>query len=263
MHTFVIPVYKESPYLEQCIQSLINQTVKSDILITTSTPTDYTLQLANKYGLGYHISNEKGIANDWNFALSKATTHLATIAHQDDIYEPDYTADIIRATTKNKANDVLIGFTGYIDLVNNRARGWSLNSVVKKALLFPFIFSDTISNRYLKKLLLLFGDPICCPSVTYNLEALAGFQFSPNFTCTLDWYAWYLLAKQPGTFCFVNKKLIRHRIHPESETTIQLSQGIRKQEELQMFKMMWGHKTAAFIAWIYTLGYADNKLKAD
>jgi glycosyltransferase involved in cell wall biosynthesis len=263
MHTFVIPVYKESPYLEQCIQSLIRQAVKSQILITTSTPTDYTLQIANKYGLDYHVSDEKGIANDWNFALSKVTTPLATIAHQDDIYEPDYTANIISTITKNKTNNVLIAFTGYNDIVNNSTRAWSLNSFVKKALLFPFAFSDTISNSSFKKMLLLFGDPICCPSVTYNLAALTGFKFSTSFTCTLDWYAWYLLAKQPGAFCFINKKLIRHRIHPESETTFQLSQGIRKQEELQMFKMMWGNKAAAFIAWIYTLGHANNKLKAD
>ena len=32
-HTFAICAYKESPYLEECIQSLMNQTVKSDILI--------------------------------------------------------------------------------------------------------------------------------------------------------------------------------------------------------------------------------------
>ena len=36
-HTFVICAYKESKYLEECIKSLINQTVKSNIIMTTST----------------------------------------------------------------------------------------------------------------------------------------------------------------------------------------------------------------------------------
>ena len=40
-HTFAICAYKESPYLEECIKSLKNQTIKSNILIATSTPTDY------------------------------------------------------------------------------------------------------------------------------------------------------------------------------------------------------------------------------
>ena len=36
-HTFVICAYKESEYLEECVKSLLNQSVKSNILMTTST----------------------------------------------------------------------------------------------------------------------------------------------------------------------------------------------------------------------------------
>ena len=32
-HTFVICAYKESDYLEECIKSVINQSVKSNIVI--------------------------------------------------------------------------------------------------------------------------------------------------------------------------------------------------------------------------------------
>ena len=101
MHTFVIPAYKESPFIEQCIQSLLAQSVKSNIIITTSTPTDFIKEIAKKYDLPYYINDKKGIAADWNFALSKVTTPLATIAHQDDIYEPSYAESVIKATNKN------------------------------------------------------------------------------------------------------------------------------------------------------------------
>ena len=37
-HTFVVCAYKESPYLGECIESLLQQTKKSRILISTSTP---------------------------------------------------------------------------------------------------------------------------------------------------------------------------------------------------------------------------------
>ena len=40
-HTFVICAYKESKYLKNCIRSLENQTVKSHILIATSTGNAY------------------------------------------------------------------------------------------------------------------------------------------------------------------------------------------------------------------------------
>lgn len=256
VHTFVIPAYKESPFIEQCIQSLLTQSTKSTIIITTSTPNDYIINTAEKYNLPYYINNRKGIANDWNFALSKVSTALATIAHQDDIYEPEYVENVIRYTNKN----VLIAFTGYYDWVNDQRRPKSLNYFVKRVLLFPFLFKKEIKSNYFKKLVVKFGDPICCPAVTYNLKALNGFTFSQDYTVALDWYAWYQLAIRKGSFVYINKNLMNHRIHEESETTAKLSDGIRKQEELQMFQMMWGKRMAAFISWVYTLGHADNKI---
>ena len=37
-HTFVICAYGDSPFLEDCINSLLSQTVKSNIILYTSTP---------------------------------------------------------------------------------------------------------------------------------------------------------------------------------------------------------------------------------
>ncbi|WP_461451704.1 glycosyltransferase [Mucilaginibacter sp.] len=259
MHTFVIPVYKQSPFLETCIQSLLNQRVNSTIILTTSTPTDFSKHIAEKYNFDYYVSDKGGIANDWNFALSKASSQWATIAHQDDIYEPDFTDKLLKSVT----NDTLIAFTDYEDLVDGQARRSNLNSFVKKALLFPFAFKRNIKSTILKKSVLIFGDPICCPSVSFNLKALGNnFKFSPDYTVALDWYAWYEIAAKKGAFCFINKKLMKHRIHAESETTLKLSEGKRRQEELQIFKLIWGDKIAGVFSWIYTLGYADNKLKA-
>lgn len=263
MHTFVIPAYKESVYLENCIQSLLAQSVKSKIIITTSTPSDFIAKIAEKYSLPYHINDNPGIANDWNFALSKAQTPYATIAHQDDIYEPAYTESILNAGSEITIENPMILFTGYYDLVNSKTRPVSLNSVVKKTLLFPFAFKSHISSQFAKKLLLSFGDPVCCPTVAFNLQALKNFSFSTEYTCVLDWYAWYQLAKQPGIFCYINKKLVGHRIHSESETSAQIALGKRRSEEQQMFQMIWGIRMAKFITSIYSFGHADNKIKAD
>lgn len=263
MHTFVIPAYKESVYLENCIQSLLAQSVKSEIIITTSTPSDFLEQIAEKYSLPYHINHNPGIANDWNFALSKAQTPYATIAHQDDIYESLYIESILKTVNDKNTGGPLILFTGYYDLVNGKARPVSLNSVVKKTLLFPFAFKNSINSQFAKKLLLSFGDPVCCPTVAFNLKALKDFSFSRDFTCVLDWYAWYQLAKKEGRFCFINKKLVGHRIHSESETSAQIALGKRRSEEQQMFQMIWGNRMAKIISWIYSLGHADNKIKAD
>jgi glycosyltransferase involved in cell wall biosynthesis len=261
-HTFVIPVYKESPYLEECIQKLLGQTVGSKVVMATSTPSAFAKAIAETYRIPYFIddSGQTGIANDWNFALSKATTQFVTIAHQDDIYEAKYTEILLSEIKAGNHHDVLMAFTSYTDLVNDQERKFSLNALVKSSLLFPFFFSRAIQSSFFKKLILLFGDPICCPSVTLNMAALGTFKFSTDYQCALDWYAWYQLAKKPGAFIYVNKKLIRHRIHIDSETTNQLNNGIRKQEELRMFELMWGKGFSTIISKIYAIGHKDNLL---
>lgn len=259
-HTFVIPVYKESPYLEACIKSLIGQTVKSKIVIATSTPTTFSKNIAAKYNIPYYVNNsgQTSIATDWNFALANANTKLVTITHQDDIYEPTYAEEVSRVISSNCRKQIQIAFTNYTDLVNGQIRKTSLNAFVKQSLLWPFAFNNAISNYFFKKLVLRFGDPICCPSVTLNMEVLSGFSFPADYQCALDWFAWYQLALQPGAFVYINKKLMQHRIHPGSETTNQLMNGIRQQEELRLFELMWGKRMAKLIAKLYTLGHKDN-----
>ena len=86
-HTFVICAYQESKYLEECIRSLMRQTVKSEILMATSTPNAFVKKLSEKYGIPLYINTgERGITQDWNFAYRQARTPLVTIAHQDDVY---------------------------------------------------------------------------------------------------------------------------------------------------------------------------------
>jgi glycosyltransferase involved in cell wall biosynthesis len=261
-HTFVIPAYKDSPYLESCLQSLLKQTVKSKLVLTTSTPSPFLEGLAEKYGTRYYINPEpSSIAGDWNFALSKATNGLVTIAHQDDVYQPTYVESILKGINKAKGENVLIAFSNYADLVEGKERGFSLNALVKNLLLFPFYFSKSLRRPFLKKSLLMLGDPICCPAVTLNLDALPGFSFSRAYTCVLDWHAWLQLARRQGSFVFVNEKLVMHRIHPESETSNQISNGRRQQEELAMFKQLWGARMAKLIIKLYAAGHKDNTIK--
>ena len=73
-HTFIICAYKESPFLEKCIQSCINQiSVKkqvSQIGLYTSTPNEYIINLAEKYSIPLYTKEGGCIGRDWNNALS-------------------------------------------------------------------------------------------------------------------------------------------------------------------------------------------------
>ena len=50
-HTFAICAYGESRYLENCIESVFAQKIKTNVIIATSTPNDYIKGLAEKYNI--------------------------------------------------------------------------------------------------------------------------------------------------------------------------------------------------------------------
>lgn len=62
-HTFVICAYKESEFLEECILSLKNQSISSEIFIATSTPNKYIEALAEKYNLKVFVNDGPGGIN--------------------------------------------------------------------------------------------------------------------------------------------------------------------------------------------------------
>ena len=116
-HSFALCAYKESEFLEECILSLLAQSVKSKIIIATSTPNEHINSLARKYSLEVFVNEgEKGIGGDWNFAYSCCDTPLVTIAHQDDIYEPKYTEEMLGCI--KHAKNPIIYFCGYAELRN-------------------------------------------------------------------------------------------------------------------------------------------------
>ena len=135
-HTFAICAYKESQYLEECIKSLLNQTVKSNIIMATSTPNEFIENLAKKYNIELYINNgEKGIGQDWNFAVSKTNTDYVTVAHQDDIYNPNYLEDIV--SKLNEGRDFVIAFGDYREIKNVEIIPLTTNLKIKKFLQAP------------------------------------------------------------------------------------------------------------------------------
>ena len=114
-HTFVICAYGKSMYLEECIRSVLAQSVKSQIIMATSTPNDLVQGMAEKYGIPLCINKGPGgIAQDWNYAYAQASTKYITLAHQDDVYEPEYAACALKGLSQ--AKDPLIWFSDYYEI---------------------------------------------------------------------------------------------------------------------------------------------------
>lgn len=253
-HTFVICAYKESEYLEECIKSLLNQTMKSDIKIATSTPNGHIQSLADKYRLEVHVNyGEAGIAGDWNFALDCADTKYATIAHQDDIYLPDYTHDIVNAMNRQKMP--IIGFTDYCE-IRGKKRVTNIKILkIKKAMLF-FLRSRLGQRiKWVRRASLSIGSAICCPSVCYCMGNMPNPVFLKHFRASVDWQAWERLSRLKGSFVYCPKVLMGHRIHEQSETSAAIQDHVRTKEDYEMFCKFW----PPFIAKALSKQYAKSE----
>jgi len=259
-HTFAIVAFKESSYLQECIHSLKKQASFSEIILCTSTPSAFLEDIANRNGLKLFVNpTKKGIATDWNFALAQATTEYVTLAHQDDIYHPDYAQGIIKAGESQK--DTLIIFSNYDEIVSDnsrtRIRKNSLNFFIKKMMLRLFFRNKSYLVKN-KKSLLAFGNPIGCPTVTFQKNNIGNFKFDSDFSINMDWKAWYDLAQKEGSFVWVKKTLVSHRIYSESETSRGIAEKRRQKEDVEMFKKIWPPFFAHLLAKIYSLSYKNN-----
>jgi glycosyltransferase involved in cell wall biosynthesis len=260
-HAFVVPAYGDSPFLDDCLRSLREQTMQgSEIVVTTSTPSPFVAAAAARYAAALVINPERaGIASDWNFALAATRADLVTLAHQDDVYAPSYVEAIIGVLLRHPAT--LIAFCDAAEHTPDGPRAASMNVRVKRWLCArAFGSREYLDTRKDKQRLLAWGNPVNCPSVVFDRRKLAQFRFDLGFASNLDWDAWERLAQIEGGFAYVRMPLVSHRVHPGSETTALIADHRRSTEDRRMFDRFWPRPAAAVIALIYRLGYLGNRL---
>lgn len=258
-HTFVICAYKESKYLEQCIRSLMTQTIKSQIIMVTSTPNNYIREKAEKYNIPLFVNTgEKGIAGDWNFGYHCAETPYVTIAHQDDEYFERYTEEMLKSIDKSKRT--LIYFSDYAEIRNGEIVKESSLLRIKRMMLSPLRIKKLGDFRFIKRRVISLGNPICCPAVTFVVNNLPKELFRTGFRSNVDWETWEMISKRKGSFIYNKNILMGHRIHEESETSNVIKDNERVKEDYQMFCKFWPKCIAKILTKIYANGEKFNEV---
>lgn len=261
-HTFSICAYGDSEYIEECINSLIKQSVTTRIIMCTSTPSEYLERVAQKYGIMLYANTKRAgssnIAADWNYAIECADTPLVTIAHQDDIYKPDYVLEVLN--NLNKAKRPLIAFTDYAELRDNNEVSDIRNLNIKRAMLFLLRYRPLWDSVFLRRRILSLGSPICCPSVTYVKCNLINPLFLEGYKVNLDWQAWERISNLSGDFVYINSIQMAHRIHEKSETSKNIADNNRTREDYEMFSKFWPGYIARIIEHWYKKSEDQNSL---
>ncbi len=270
IHAFVICAFGKSPYLENCIRSLLRQTAPSEIYIATSTPSEHIRRLARKYGLSLWIrQGESGIREDWLFAWREGgkRKRLITIAHQDDCYCRDYAKTVL--AMYERYPDMTVFCSDYVTLktresrmadgtyypVQTRICAGDLVRLVKKLLRLPLRFRFYANRAWVKKSALIFGNSICCPSCTYNYSLIGDHMFDSGYSFALDWENLLSLAERPGRFVCVEEPLIAYRVHSGAATKKCIEDHRREADEASMFRKLWPDWMASLLMRFYKQSY--------
>lgn len=256
LHTFVVLAYKESKYLEECIQSVINQEYQSKVIIATTTDNEYIRNTAKKYNIDVVVGKHTNIGGDFDFAVSVGKTELVTVAHQDDIYEKSYSKKVVETYNKNKDSSII--FTDYYEIKGENKVYSNLNLKIKRIILTPLKNQRRGNKRFFKRWVLRFGNSISCPAVTFVKKNCPNEIFASEYKSNVDWYAWAKLSNLDGRFAFVNEKLMGHRISEESTTTDIIKQGIRTKEDYAIYSMFWPKFIAKILAKAYKSSEKSN-----
>lgn len=254
-HTFAICAYKDSPYLEACIKSLKKQTAASQIILCTSTPSAYIEELAERYALPVYVrEGESDIQDDWNFACHMAQTRLVTIAHQDDCYHRNYAKWV--QDIWERYPDTTVFTTDCAIVKNGRVQRPGTVQLVKRLLRLPLRLHGLCHRTWVKKAALVFGNPIICPSCTYDKEALGEPLFDSEFKFALDWDTMWKAAGRPGRMICVELPLIYYRIHEGATTKACIENHQRAADEAAMYSKIWPGPMVKLLMHFYRKAYA-------
>jgi len=258
-HTFMICAYQENPYLENCILSIMNQTVLGIVKLSTSTPNEYIRGLADKYKLPLVVNPGKGNqVGNLNFAYAQADTPLVTLCHQDDYYEPAYLENVLIAA--NQGRNPIIIYTDYFEDRNGKRVKKSRLLAVKRLLNFPLRLPLFQRSKWIRRRILSVGNPICCPSVTFHKKMLAKSPFSDRYSSSLDWDAWERMSVLDGEFVYCAEQLVGHRIWNGSETSKTIENNLRKSEDYKIFCRFWPVPVAKLLAKFYSTAEKSNTI---
>lgn len=250
--TIVICAYKECSYLEECIKAIISQTIKPNILISTSTPNDHICGLAKQYGIEIRVNKDGGQIKDYNFAMKQCKTALGMLAHQDDLLDRRYVERCLEEL--NRAKKPIIACTNYLEMHNDIVDSKPSAMIrIKRFLIWPIRNKQLRQTIFGKRLCMLIGNPITHPSVMCVMDEMPKVCFREKYKAAMDWDLWERLSRKKGDFVYVKDILLYHRMNEDNQTAKLLkTTSARYDDEYAIFCRFWPKQIAKLLMFFYS-----------
>ncbi len=219
----IIPNYNHAKYLDERIQSVIQQTYPvSEIIILDDSSTDHSMSIINKYNTNPRIKivlNEKNSGStfkQWDKGIKLANSEFIWIAESDDFSSP-YFLEFTLSSFDDKnvvlsyCNSFIVDDTSlangivsaayFEDLANDFKTSFQMNGVyfLSKYLLHNNIIPNASSVIFRKR---------CYEKAS---------DYCTNLSRTGDWLAWMIIATM-GDIYYNASCLNYFRVHPKSVT---------------------------------------------
>jgi glycosyltransferase involved in cell wall biosynthesis len=206
--SIVIPTYNHAEYLQQALQSVIDQTFHDwEAIIINNFSDDATLQIIEQFNEPrfrvINFRNHGVIAASRNEGIRNSLAPVIAFLDSDDIWYKDKLS-MCMSEFENGAKVVCHG------------ENWVIDSSVPRAIFYGPAEKATYRN------LLFRGNCISTSATLVNrevLEQLSGFSENPSFITAEDYELWMRISLATTNFVFVHEILGEFRRHDKSASS--------------------------------------------
>ena len=229
----IIPNYNHARYLDERIQSILNQTYQNfELIILDDKSTDNSLELINKYKNNSHVScvvineeNSGSTFKQWHKGFELAKGELIWIAESDDKCEKEFLSALVPFFERDDSCVL-----AYVKSVFMQDDGSYQHTELGKA---PELFQgvDFIEKK------MAFGNSIVNASSAIFSKAVAQRvnKRYMEYKGAGDWLFWIEIAEQ-GNVGIDYRELNFFRIHENNSTKRYYFEGINQREVLTILK---------------------------
>ncbi len=210
--SIIIPVYNVAPYIEECIQSVLNQTYRNlEVLLVDDCGTDNSMQIVSELlrgqdniqidGILFKVIRQecnKGVSEARNTALLQASGEYIYFLDSDDTVSEKCFEIMAQAAAKNRADVIESGMNSYHKQKQIIPGYWNDPIIVKNKWfehqVHPEVCGRLVSRQLIMENHLSFYKDVRLEDVLWGLEIICN-------------------AK---SLCIINDKLYNYRARPDS-----------------------------------------------
>jgi|GEM_PF-1634228 len=215
-----IPVYNGGAYLNDTLESIINQTYENiEIIISDNCSTDNTKEICLKYQMSdnrikyFRNDNNIGYCSNINNAVSKSKGEIIAIFHADDIYDKKIIEIEMKLLTETEnIQGVFSGMEFYYS-----EKKIKKNNILKKLLNTELFHSQ--KNAFIGgyqefiPILMKYGNIFACPSFLTKKSIFTSIGgFTDVYKTNEDLELWIKYLKSGYKLAIANNELLKYRV---------------------------------------------------